>query len=155
MPKEKQINDCYSSFGNIVCDRWVLRAHTAAHDVAMALRSSGIDARTYLCRVLLDHIDVRNVERTHTRETHGSRFQNNAHVLYRKCLVIVRVKYSARTYRSEWKLHALPPPRFIMRSWLTIGSVGLSLPSSIRFNTVPVLMKSTQMQTLGVINAAQ
>ena len=51
-----------------------------------------------------------NVERTHTRETRGSRFLNNAHVLYRKCLFIVRNKYSARTYRSEWKLHALPPP---------------------------------------------
>ena len=66
--KEKH---CYSSFGNVVCDRWVLRAHTAAHDVAMALRSSGIDARTYLCRAPLDHIDVRtlNVERTHTRDS--------------------------------------------------------------------------------------
>ena len=32
-------NDCYSSFGNVVCDRWVLRAHTAAHDVAMALKA--------------------------------------------------------------------------------------------------------------------
>ena len=52
-------NDCYSSFGNVVCDRWVLRAHTAAHDVAMALRSSGIDARTYLCRAPLDRVDVR------------------------------------------------------------------------------------------------
>ena len=30
-----------------------------------------------------------NVERTHTRETRGSRFLNNAHVLYRKCLFIV------------------------------------------------------------------
>ena len=50
-----------------------------------------------------------NVERTHTRETRGSRFLNNAHVLYRKCLFIVRMKYSARTYRIEWKLHALPP----------------------------------------------
>ena len=59
----------------------------------------------------LDRIVVRlNVERTHTRETRGSRFLNNAHVLYRKCLFIVRNKYSARTYRSEWKLHALPPP---------------------------------------------
>ena len=36
-----------------------MRAHTAAHDVAMALRSSGIDARTYLCRAPLDSIDVR------------------------------------------------------------------------------------------------
>ena len=44
---------------HIVCDRWVLRAHTAAHDVAMELRSSGIDARTYLCRAPLDRIDVR------------------------------------------------------------------------------------------------
>ena len=51
-----------------------------------------------------------NVECTHTRETCGSRFLNNAHVLYRKCLFIVHNKYSARTYRSEWKLHALPPP---------------------------------------------
>ena len=60
-------NDCYSSFGNLVCYRWVLRAHTAAHDVAMALRSSGIDARTYLCRVPLDRIDVRMPQcRTHS-----------------------------------------------------------------------------------------
>ena len=51
-----------------------------------------------------------NVERTHTRETHNSRFLNNAYILYRKCLFIVRNKYSARMYRSEWKLHALPPP---------------------------------------------
>ena len=57
-----------------------------------------------------------NVERTPTRETRGSRFLNNAHVLYRKCLFIVRNKYSARTYRIEWKLHALPPSPFIMRS---------------------------------------
>ena len=48
-----------------------------------------------------------NVERTHTRKTRGSRCLNNAHVLYRKCLFIVRNKYS---YRSGWKLHTLPPP---------------------------------------------
>ena len=60
-----------------------------------------------------------NVERTHTRETRGSRFLNNAHVLYRKCLFLVRMKYSARTYRIEWKLHALPPPRFIMHSCIS------------------------------------
>ena len=53
-----------------------------------------------------------NVKRTHTRETRCSRFLNNAHLLYRKCLFIVRNKYSARTYRSEWKLHALPLPLY-------------------------------------------
>ena len=60
----------------------------------------------------LDRIDVRTPQcRTHSHsETCGSRFLNNAHVLYRKCLFIVRMKYSARTYRIEWKLHALPPP---------------------------------------------
>ena len=60
-------NDCYSSFGNVICNRWVLRAHTAAHDVAMVLRSSGLDARTYLCRAPLDRIDVRTPQcRTHS-----------------------------------------------------------------------------------------
>ena len=105
-------NDCYSSFGNVVCDRWVMRAYTAAHDVAMLLRSSGIDAHTYLCRAPLDRIIVHtlNDERTQTGETRDSSFLNNAHILYRKCLFIVRNKYSARTYRSKWNLHALPPP---------------------------------------------
>ena len=65
--KEKQITTVKSLFGNVVCDRWVLRAHTAAHDVAMALRSSGIDARTYLCRAPLDRIDVCTPQcRTHS-----------------------------------------------------------------------------------------
>ena len=30
-------NDCYSSVGNVVCDRWILRAHKAAHDVATCI----------------------------------------------------------------------------------------------------------------------
>ena len=28
-------NNCYSSFGNVVCDRWILRVHKAAHYVAI------------------------------------------------------------------------------------------------------------------------
>ena len=65
----------------------------------------------YVVRPLTASMYTRlNVERTHTRETRGSRFLNNAHVLYRKCLFIVGNKYSAHTYRIEWKLHALPPP---------------------------------------------
>ena len=44
----------------------------------------------------------------------------------RKCLFIVRNKYSARTYRSEWELHALPPPPFyyallILRRYIIYG----------------------------------
>ena len=88
-------NDCYSSFGNVVCDRWVLRAHTAAHDVAMTLRNSGIDACTYmyLCRAPLDHIDVCTPQcRTHSHSNSREswlKISNNVHVLYRKCLFIV------------------------------------------------------------------
>ena len=72
MLKEKQITTVKSLFGNVVCDRWVLRAHTAAHDVAMALRSSGIDARTYLYRAPLDRIDVCTPQRrthSHSRDS--------------------------------------------------------------------------------------
>ena len=66
--KEKQITTVKAcSEMSFACDRWVLRAHTAAHDVAMALRSSGIDVRTYLCRAPLDRIDVRTPQcRTHS-----------------------------------------------------------------------------------------
>ena len=68
----------------------------------MALRSSGIDARTYLCRAPLDRIDGLNVERTRTR---GSKFLNNAHVLYRKCLFIYHALlsiYILRTYLNQY-----------------------------------------------------
>ena len=62
-------SDCYTQFGNVVRDRWVLTAYTAAHDVAMVLRSSGIDAHTslHVCRVSLDRLDVRIPQyRTHS-----------------------------------------------------------------------------------------
>ena len=49
---EKQI-------GTVIAhDRWVLRGHIVPYDVARALRSSGIDDRSYLCCAPLDRLDV-------------------------------------------------------------------------------------------------
>ena len=93
-----------------------MRAHTAAHDVAMALRSSGIDARTYLCRAPLDRIDVRTPQRRTHSHSSGSRCLNNAHVLYRKCLFVINIPPVRTGLNGSYTLFLLPFYHALLRS---------------------------------------
>ena len=86
MLKEKQIATVIAYL--VIGDIWVTQQH-----VAMALRKSEIDARTYFVRPLTiwiyapHELNTVYTERTHIRSTsRGSRVLNNAHVLHRKCL---------------------------------------------------------------------
>ena len=49
-----------------------------------------------------------NVERTHIRETHGSRFLNNAHVHYRKCLFAINIPPVRIGVNGSYTLFLLP-----------------------------------------------